>query len=133
MKLLGFWKELRSVNGPSLFDEVKLKRTTPVNKIFLDYLKNGIYLNKVRASFSCPLTGVRIGHINTYTDGEWVWTSEFIYYYEHYEINLPEELERKITKIEGAILTEEDIDEHVLTQLEHEIANYSFPNREYIC
>jgi len=132
MKLLGFWKELRSVNGPSLFDEVKHKREKPISEVNLNYLKNGVFLNKIRASFYCPITGDTLGHINTYTDREWVWTSEFIYYYEHYEINLPEEPDRKITKNEGAILTEEDIDEHVLTQSENEIANCSFPNREYI-
>lgn len=89
MKPIGFWKEFRTSTAPSLFQNGSLKKRTKIpNEKVLKYLKNGVWLDKLRTWFNCPIDGTLIRTPTTYTDGEWVWTTEFIYYYEHYDIDI---------------------------------------------
>ena len=56
MKVLGFWKGFRNENFPSIFDENLKKRTSRVDDKIMNYLKNGIWLTKLRTKFICPIT-----------------------------------------------------------------------------
>lgn len=122
MKLLGFWKEYRGDKLPPLEVETLQKRELPICSNIKKYLENGIWLNKLRTQFDCIITGETIGTPYIYTDGEWFWTTEYIYYIENYEINLPPEFLLTMTKHKYSVLTENELGEDLISSLEKKIS-----------
>lgn len=135
MQLIGFWKEFRTRRGgtvyPSLFQNNSLKkREEKVDNEIIKYLKDGIWLNKARMIYKCPLEEKYTVTPIIYTDGEWLWTSELIYYYENYHVNISEEFLAYLEQRNYCNSTEEEIGEEKLDRIEYDIRSISIPVSE---
>jgi len=88
LKKVGFFE---GYNKSAIAKGIKINCSSeyPVEKV-LNYLKSGIelcsWLEHVDSMFGG--TSQNLGAIE-YTDGEWVWSSELIYYVEQHSISLP--------------------------------------------
>ena len=95
MKKIGFWKEYRpELSEKTLLSEFDSNIDPKSDYSFelIDYLESGIKLTGLRCEFECLLTREEIEGTYTYTDGEWVWTSELIHYVKYHRLKIPEEL-----------------------------------------
>lgn len=127
MNKLGFWKEFhfRGDNLPSIFEKGNLeKREEKIKPNVLKYLKSGIWLVKTRSVFNCVITEERIGYPCIYTDGEWFWTSEYIYYYENYNLEMPEEFIK--TMESNCFKIKEEIGKEKINTLTEYISSWGF-------
>ncbi len=129
MKTLGFWKGFRNKSFPSIFDENLTKRTTRVDDRIMNYLKNGIWLTKLRTIFFCPITEATID-TTVYTDGEWLWSSEYIFYLGKYDIEIPEAFIKYLVKKNFKIPTEKELEEELLDTLEDLATEYTSQNSD---
>lgn len=129
MNKLGFWKEFyfRGDNLPSIHKNGSLKkRNDVIDQDVINYLKSGVWLYKVRSIFECIITGEYVGTPYVYTDGEWFWTTEYIYYLENYDIFIPEEFLKKIVSNNYQPLSEEELGKELIASLEKEIKGYGY-------
>ncbi len=118
MKILGFWKEYRGPKLPFLLKtETTLLRSKPIDSKVIKYLEAGIWLYKLRTKFDCIISGEKIGTPYVYTDGEWLWTTEYIYYLNKYEINIPEEFIEKMIKTKFVVPTEQELGSDLISEL----------------
>ena len=125
MKILGFWKGFRREDMPSIFDENLIERTSKVDKRIINYLKKGIWLTRLRTTYDCPITGETIGTPTAYTDGEWIWTTEYIFYLEKYDILVSNEFYKHLLKKDFKTPDESTLSEELLDNLEDLATNYT--------
>lgn len=92
-KYLGFFSE----NNLTMADNGSIKQHI-VKEVNYDKNKIISYLNKGKKEATCPkvvkdiLTDKLIStSFSVFTDGEYVWKSDFIHYIENYNIKLPED------------------------------------------
>jgi len=96
MKRIGFWIEYNreSPNYPSV-ESVKRNVVYEDKDLILKYLKSGneLFLMGCRERYK----GETIAHVKTiYTDGAFYWTSELIYFFEKFSIEIDDEFLSKI-------------------------------------
>lgn len=81
---------------PSLYDSMS-EEPIPDKEKVLAYLNSGFELKNETVSLRHDVfTGLPIGLRAYYTDGEWEWTNELIYYFSKYNIQLPAEFIRRV-------------------------------------
>lgn len=125
MKILGFWKGFRREDMPSIFDENLIQRTSKVDERIINYLKKGIWLTRLRTIISCPITDEGIGSPATYTDGEWIWTTEYIFYLEKYDLLISKDFYRHLLKKDFIIPDENTLSEELLINLMDSATEYT--------
>ena len=94
LQSVGFYSEYRKMkNGiyPSI-KEFKMNNEIEDFEKIVDYLKNGVLVSGMRHIEYCCLSDERIGPPMVYTDGSWVWTTEFVHHLETHKIEVPVEL-----------------------------------------
>ncbi len=117
-KQLGFWKEY-SLGEDSLLDNFKIippKKHPPIAPNIVSYLKEGHHVIAARGMCHCIFTNDFIGFVEIYTDGEFFWTTEFIYYVEHYALKLPQEFRKVMFKNNYKVKSEVEIGKDKLDQ-----------------
>lgn len=125
MKKLGFYREFRNQNFPCLKDSLSFKeRDVKLNEDILKYLNNGVWLNSLRTTFKCPISNEYIGTPFIYTDGEWFWTTEFIFYVTKYKNDIPSPFFEKMKSKNFDVPSEKELGEELLYSLEEEISIY---------
>ncbi|EOT8832131.1 hypothetical protein ACNENL_001402 [Escherichia fergusonii] len=90
MKMISFKELAREDADSSLYDARGGLPSDYVSKV-LNYLRAGTVL-AVSAEISCDVfsnNNAIIGTLEIYTDGEWGWYSDLIYYVENYHVALP--------------------------------------------
>jgi hypothetical protein len=84
IKCIGFWKEFRTQGLHSVYEIIDLERLLIKNTTdiaIINHIDSGTNLDDgFRSIMYCPITGEKIGSSFIATDGEWMWTSEYIYY-----------------------------------------------------
>jgi hypothetical protein len=87
----GFWREFYSKNHDraSIFDDVKNVSVLKEKDKILSFLKEGLLVAASRQIVYCPIYKTVIGTQEVFTDGEWFWTIEAIYYVEKHDIAIP--------------------------------------------
>ena len=129
MNKLGFWSDFhfRGDILPSLFENGSLtKRSKVIDSRVIDYLKSGIWLYKARTLFSCIITEEFVGTPHIYTDGKWFWTSEYIYYLENYNLELPIDFFEWMENNNYQVPKIEDFDDKEIESLQEEIRHYGY-------
>jgi hypothetical protein len=122
-KILGVWEEYR-LNGKSIKNEINLKQDnneTKADSRIVNYLNNGIPFERMRTQVRCIFNDEIIGVPETYCDGEWIWTTEFIFYVKNYNLKLPTPFYNKIKERNFETMKDEEIDEVKFNQA---IRNY---------
>lgn len=115
LKRLGFYKELKHVSS-----EISLREDVGRNNLSvgdsqktIEYLRSG-YVLAISASYAFDVLSeekVIIDSISILTDGEWVWSNDYIYYLEKYNLSLPKDFINYIRKIDWILpkLSHEDV------------------------
>ena len=127
-KRLGFYKEFRGEKFPSLKEVVALdEREEELDSKILDYLKNGILLMSLRTWFTCPVFDEKMSGPSVYIDGEWFWTTEYIFYIQKFQVEIPEAFISKMTHLKFTVPTGEELGgKEILMSLEKEIIQYLY-------
>ncbi|MEO1628471.1 MAG: hypothetical protein AAFV25_25210, partial [Bacteroidota bacterium] len=61
-----------------------------------------------------------------YTDGEWFWTTEYIFYVNRYQIDIPDDFLLKMKSSSFKVPTESELGEEALANLQEEIRNHGY-------
>ncbi len=96
---IGRFKETHNKNEyPSIF--VAIHENVPENKnIILDYLKHGRDVASSPGYLYDKINGETLLRNPTcYTDGKYYWRSDLIYYYEKYNVELPDDFIKYVLK-----------------------------------
>lgn len=98
MKDIGGFKETyNSDRYPSIFTAIHDEAPENKSKI-LNYLKNGRVEAYAPGYFHDKVGSKDVIPAVCYTDGEYEWRSDTIYYYEHYNIDLPDDFIKHVLK-----------------------------------
>ena len=99
MKYLGEYSELEN-NNPRLplLDKNVSNIPHPRKDVILSYLKNKKYEDGAMPASKRDIfnNDFICGDCLSYTDGEFAWDFETVYYFEKYNMNLPEDFIRKV-------------------------------------
>lgn len=119
-KYLGFWKEYsRNEKHPSIYELKNEDVSTGYNEQVVEYLNKGIVIFGAAYTEISKISGEEIAPSKKiYTDGEWFWTTEFIYYYKRYNFLLPREFLNKIIERSYLPLTRTALGENYVSELE---------------
>lgn len=92
MKVIGRIKELYKVDGlPSIYDLISTNALSNKADV-LAYLNSGKVTATAPGSATDVLSGKRIkGSLKMYSDGEYAWRSDVIYYFDKYNLDLGNE------------------------------------------
>ena len=101
MKLLGFWNEYRDRFGNKSLVEENFN-DNPYQNIdrILDYLSKGFPLGGLRTMGEDLKDGEHIGPLISYTDGEWFWTTEYMFYIKKYHLKIDPEFLVYLNKLD---------------------------------
>lgn len=108
IKKIGYWNQFRESRLPSLYDDLLIDLIRP-NLLILEYLKKGIKVSGLRTIVYCVLTGDKIGSPYDFTDGIYVWTGEFVFYYEQGMVNIPCDFKKSIENLSYQVPSKEQI------------------------
>ena len=133
LKIIGFWSEFRNVPNPSFFDEGNIIVNDQYkNDIFLNYLKNGVFISRIRTLFICPFSKSAIGSFTNFSDGEWVWTNELIHFYENNRITLSQEFLSHVLSKKNQDISKPELKKYEIQKIDLLIENISIPHDDYM-
>lgn len=92
MTTIGAFKETyRNDHYPSILTAIH-KEEPPFKEVVLNYLKNGKTCAVAPGKLRDVIDGTTdINSLACYTDGTYLWRSDVIYYFEKYNIDLPDD------------------------------------------
>jgi hypothetical protein len=95
-KQFGFYSKM--AKPEAMADLESLRHTVPqeFEDRILSYLQRGKQIVAVAGLASDVFSGDIIGPPNIFSDGEWTWTSEAIYYVKRYHVRVPDEFIRQM-------------------------------------
>ncbi|PHI19341.1 hypothetical protein CEQ90_13370 [Lewinellaceae bacterium SD302] len=112
MKIIGLWKEF----GWRILNESVAERIVHYNEGLFEtnedaiaYLRSGLPLLGLRSLNYCPFTRDELKNSIVYTDGRYVWSSDYIYYLLKGAIPLDAEFKIWITKNQSKIIDQASI------------------------
>ncbi len=120
-KILGFWKEYgwhnfsKKIEEENFFDRFYYN----TEKRALEYLRSGISLIAIRRYVECIFTGEPIGSPTAYTDGEFVWTQEYIYYIQNGYLELPKNFRNHMETNHYKVPSREEVGEILIKEFKY--------------
>ncbi len=116
---LGFWKEYGWRNLSQGLEEKNFSSRYHYipDKKEIEYLYSGIPLVGIRRNVECILTGEPIGSPTAFTDGEFFWTREYLFYIENGYLALPSDFKIHMELRSYQIPSREEIGEDILDKI----------------
>ena len=98
MEILGLWREYRGdPTLPSAYDaNNNREEISGLEQEILSYLRNGALISGIRGKMSSIIKNEEISSPSVLSDGEWVWTSEFIHHFENQRVSIPMKFLKKM-------------------------------------
>jgi len=121
--ILGFWLEYRkNTSEKSLGDEAFGQDYGSLKEKIIQYLQGGINLLSLRTIFYDIKDKDEMGVPVIYTDGEWLWTTEYIYYIDKYDLKIDQAFLKYLLNRSFKLPTKEDIGMDRIIELEDSIS-----------
>lgn len=95
-KEFGFYGKMAKAEVIAELESLRNSTPQEFEDRILNYLQRGKQIVAVAGLASDALSGDIIGPPNIFSDGEWTWTSEAIYYVKRYHVRVPEEFVRQM-------------------------------------
>lgn len=98
LQKVGFFESMPKVEAVAALNALRAAAARPNEADILRYLRGGTQAFVILGLSSDLLSPKRevIGPPNIFTDGEWVWPADLLYYIEKYHIDVPEAFVRRM-------------------------------------
>ncbi|RMG56692.1 MAG: hypothetical protein D6722_26000 [Bacteroidetes bacterium] len=89
-KIIGVWANFWTGRNSPYLPESAQKESSSCLPEVIQYLDEGVRLISQRGGqVACPYTGKNIGFPTILTDGDWLWSREYLYYVREFNFEIP--------------------------------------------